>query len=68
MIEGAVRETLIVSVVLPVEVALVAEIVTGVDAFTVGVPDITPVEVLILNPAGNPVALKLVGELVPVIV
>jgi hypothetical protein len=34
----------------------------------VGVPEINPVLVFTLRPAGNPVALKLVGLLVAVIV
>jgi hypothetical protein len=33
----------------------------------VGVPEMEPVEVLIVKPAGKPVALKLVGEFVAVI-
>jgi hypothetical protein len=46
---------------------LVALIVTVVTAAVVGVPEITPVVVSTLKPAGNGVALKLVGLLVAVI-
>lgn len=63
VIVGAARATVIVSVAEPVPVALVAESETGNVPEAVGVPVIAPVEVSILKPAGNPVALKLVGEL-----
>jgi hypothetical protein len=46
---------------------LVAPIVTLDVAAAVGVPVIFPVEELTLRPAGNPVALKLVGLLLAVI-
>jgi hypothetical protein len=56
-----------IRVALPVPVALVAPIVTLDVAAAVGVPVIFPVEELTLRPAGNPVALKLVGVLLAVI-
>jgi hypothetical protein len=46
-----------VSVALPVPPALVALIVTLYVPAVVGVPEINPVLVLTLTPAGNPVAL-----------
>jgi hypothetical protein len=52
----------------PVPPALVALIVTDDVPVAVGVPEITPVVELTLSPAGKPVALKLVGELLAVIV
>ena len=57
-----------VSVALPVPPALVALMVTLYVPAVVGVPEIKPVLVLTVNPAGSPVALKLVGLLVAVIV
>ena len=56
-----------VSVALPVPPALVALIVTLYVPAVVGVPEINPVLVSTLIPAGNPVALKLVGLFVAVI-
>ena len=47
---------------------LLAVIVTLVVPAVVGVPEITPVLVLTVRPGGKPVALKLVGLLVAVIV
>jgi len=47
---------------------LLALMVTLVVPAVVGVPEITPVLVFTLRPAGSPVALKLVGLLVAVIV
>ena len=47
---------------------LLAVIVTLVFPVDVGVPEITPVLVLILRPAGSGLALKLVGLLVAIIV
>jgi len=47
---------------------LLAVIVTLVVPVDVGVPEITPVLVLILRPAGSGLALKLVGLLVAIIV
>ena len=41
----------------PLPPALVAVIVTGVDAIAVGVPLITPVDVFKVKPAGNAVEL-----------
>jgi hypothetical protein len=60
------------SVALPVDthglVPLLALMVTLVVPAVVGVPEITPVLVLTLSPAGSGLALKLVGLLVAVIV
>ena len=64
---GAKRAMLSVSVLLPVPVVLVALIVTGKAPPTVGVPEMIPVVVSTARPAGNPVALKLVGPWVAVI-
>ena len=52
----------------PLPPAFVAVIATELVPAVVGVPEIRPVEVLTLSPAGNPVALNEVGELVPVMV
>lgn len=57
-----------VSVAVPGPVAFVAVRVTEEVPAVVGVPVITPVVVLTLNPAGKPVALKLVGPLLAVMV
>jgi len=57
-----------VNVWLPVPPALVALIVTVYVPAVVGVPEINPVLVFTVKPAGSPVALKLVGLLVAVIV
>jgi hypothetical protein len=51
----------------PVPPALVAPIVTFEVPLAVGVPLMRPVDVLALRPAGRPVALKLVGVLLPAI-
>ena len=56
-----------VSVALPVPPALVALMVTVYVPAVVGVPEINPVLVFTVKPAGSPVALKLVGLLVAVI-
>ena len=56
-----------VRVAVPVPAAFVALSVTGVVPGAVGVPKIKPVAVLTDNPAGKPVAPKLVGLLVAVI-
>ena len=56
-----------VTTMLPMPVAFVADTVTDDVPAVVGVPEIRPVAVLTLNPAGKPVALKLVGLLVAVI-
>jgi hypothetical protein len=55
------------SVADPVPAELLALIVTFDVPAAVGVPEITPLVVLIDNPAGKPVALKLVGLLLAVI-
>ena len=60
---GASATIVITRVALPVPAELVAPIVTLVVPTVVGVPLITPVEVLTERPAGSPEALKLVGEL-----
>ncbi len=52
-----------VSVWFPVPWSLLAEIVIVMVATVVGVPEIRPVAVFTLRPAGRPVALKLVGVL-----
>ena len=52
----------------PVPVTLLAEIVRVLVPAVVGVPEITPVAVLTSRPAGSPVALKLVGLLLAVMV
>ncbi|HTX39901.1 MAG TPA: hypothetical protein VME43_33010 [Bryobacteraceae bacterium] len=67
VITGGPDVTVTVSVVLPVPVLFVALIVTGVVPAALGVPEMTPVEVLTDSPPGNPVAPKLVGELLAVI-
>jgi hypothetical protein len=56
------------SVADPVPAELAALIVTFDVPAAVGVPEMTPLVVLIDNPAGKPVALKLVGLLLAVIV
>jgi hypothetical protein len=53
---------------IPWPIPLVAEMFTAVVPMAVGVPLISPVLVFTLNPAGNPVALNDVGELLAVIV
>ena len=57
-----------VRVALPVPPELVALIVTVYVPAVVGVPEINPVLVSTVKPAGSPVALKLVGLFVAVIV
>jgi hypothetical protein len=52
-----------VTVPVPVPAELVAEIVTVDVPADDGVPDINPVDVLTVRPAGNPVAPKEVGLL-----
>jgi hypothetical protein len=56
-----------VRVAWPVPLVLVAPRVTVEVAAAVGVPEISPVVELTDRPAGNPVALKLVGEFEAVI-
>jgi hypothetical protein len=68
LITGAGGLTVNVSVWVPVPPALVALKVIVEVATVVGVPEITPVVVFTLNPVGSPVALKLVGVLLAVIV
>jgi len=64
---GADGSTVTMRVAEPVPPALVALIVTLVVPDALGVPDIAPVLVLTLNPAGSPVALKLAGLFVAAI-
>jgi hypothetical protein len=64
---GFATVTVNVKVAVPVPEALVAPIVTLEVADPVGVPVIRPVVVLTDRPPGNPVALKLVGVLLPAI-
>ena len=52
----------------PLPPALVAETVTEVDPTALGVPEMTPVLVFNVSPAGSPGAPKLVGLSVPVMV
>ena len=59
--------TVKVSVALPVPPELIALIMTLYVPAVVGVPEINPVLVFTVKPAGSPVALKLVGLLVAVI-
>ncbi len=59
--------TVSVSVKFPVPEALVAPRVTVLVPLALGVPVIAPVVVLTDNPAGKPLALKLVGLLLAVI-
>ncbi len=56
------------ALVLQVPAPLLAVMVTLVVPAVVGVPEITPVLVLTVRPAGNGLAVKLVGLLVAVIV
>jgi hypothetical protein len=56
-----------VSVALPVPVLFVALNVTVEVPAAIGVPEISPLVVFTDNPAGRPVAPKLVGEFVAVI-
>lgn len=67
VIKGAGGLATTVRVCVPVPPALLAEIVMVLVPAAVGAPEIRPVAVLILNPAGKPVALKLVGALFAVI-
>ena len=61
-------DRVIESVAVPVPVELTAERVTlKVVAATLGVPEMSPVVVLMERPPGSPVALKDVGELSAVI-
>ena len=62
---GVARESVSVSVALPVPPLLVALNVTDRVPAAVGVPEISPAA-LTDKPEGNPVAAKLVGELVAV--
>ena len=70
VIAGGAEAALIVkvNVAVPVPAALVALNATLDVPAAVGVPEMTPVAVSTESPAGNPVALKLVGLLLAVIV
>ena len=57
VITGAPTEIVSVRVAVPVPVALVALSVTVDVPAAVGVPEIIPVDVFTVSPAGNPVAL-----------
>ena len=52
-----VADSVIVSVAVPVPDVLAALIVTVKEPFTVGVPEMAPVNVLTVSPAGRPMAL-----------
>jgi hypothetical protein len=67
VITGLAGSTVKVRVAVPVPVAFVAPIVTLELPAAVGLPEMIPVVVATLKPAGNPVAVKLVGELLPAI-
>jgi hypothetical protein len=67
VIAGATAVIVSVRVAWPVPPALVAPSVTVEVPEAVGVPETNPVAVFTDKPAGKPVALKLVGELVAVI-
>ena len=61
---GRAGETMRLNEPVPVPPAFVALSVTGNVPLAAGGPVIAPVELLIVRPGGNPVALKLVGLLV----
>ena len=63
---GVAFPTVKVNVMEPVPPALVALMVTDEAPAAMGMPEMIPVTVSIDNPAGNPVALKLVGVSVAV--
>ena len=67
VIEGVGGTTVITKVAVPVPPALLALTVRLVVPVALGVPLITPVLVFTLNPAGSPVAPKLIGLFVPAI-
>jgi hypothetical protein len=67
VITGAPTVTVRARVAVPVPPAFVAPMLTLELPTAVGVPVISPVAVATLSPAGSPVALKLVGVLLPTI-
>jgi hypothetical protein len=67
VITGSVVTVVSVSAAIPVPALLVAPRVTVEVPVAVGVPEMSPVEVLTLRPPGSPVAEKLIGELEAVI-
>ena len=68
VITGGAGFTVSVNVAVPVPSPFIALRATENIPVTVGVPSISPVTVSTVNPAGRPIASKLVGELVAVIV
>ena len=66
-IVGGAGKTVMVKVALPVPPTLIALMVAATVPVDKGAPEISPVVALKLRPLGNPVALKLVGVLLPVI-
>jgi hypothetical protein len=62
-----VAATITVTVAVPVPLAFVALNETAELPAAVGIPEMTPVPVLMLRPAGSPLAPKLVGVFVAVI-
>ena len=60
--------TVNVRVLVPVPAVLMAEMVTDLVPAAVGVPEMSPLVVFTLRPVGRPVAAKLVGVLLAVIV
>jgi hypothetical protein len=59
--DGRLALMVMLNIFVPVPPALIALSVTLVVAAVLGVPEIRPVVVLTVSPAGNPVALKEVG-------
>ena len=68
VIDGGVGSTVMTKVPNPVPPALLALMLTLVVPVALGVPVMAPLLVLTLRPAGNPLALKLVGVLLAAIV
>ena len=68
VINGGNSLTVKVSVLIPVPPPLMAEMVTDLVPAAVGVPEMSPLVVFTLRPAGRPVAAKLVGVLLAVMV
>ena len=67
VIAGGCGSTVNARIVVPVPVTLAALMVAFAVPAAVGVPEISPVLVLTLNPEGRPAAPKLVGLLLAVI-
>ena len=68
VITGANGLTVRVSILVPVPPVLMAEMVTDLVPAVVGVPEMSPLVVFTLRPAGRSVAAKLVGGLLAVMV